>query len=103
MSARPVKPAAASTVVRHGRACHRSTRTGHISGRHGDEGAAIHDQADAGYAALLHLDQAVRNALLYHAHQVCDRFIVMSHGTKVCDVTKAETSIPELTEYVVRT
>lgn len=40
---------------------------------------------------------------LYHAHQVCDRFIVMSHGTKVCDVSKAETSIPELTEYVVRT
>jgi simple sugar transport system ATP-binding protein len=40
---------------------------------------------------------------LYHAHQVCDRFVVMSHGTKVYDVTKAETSIPELTEHVVRT
>lgn len=40
---------------------------------------------------------------LYHAHQVCDRFVVMSHGTKVCDVSKADTSIPELTEYVVRT
>jgi simple sugar transport system ATP-binding protein len=23
---------------------------------------------------------------LYHAYQVCDRFVIMSHGTKVFDV-----------------
>lgn len=40
---------------------------------------------------------------LYHAYQVCDRFVIMSHGTKVFDVDKAETSIGQLTEYVVLT
>ncbi|MDT1060826.1 ATP-binding cassette domain-containing protein [Paracoccus sp. CPCC 101403] len=40
---------------------------------------------------------------LYHAYQVCDRFVIMSHGTKVFDVPKAETSIGQLTEYVVLT
>ncbi|WP_134680482.1 ATP-binding cassette domain-containing protein [Paracoccus ravus] len=40
---------------------------------------------------------------LYHAYQVCDRFVIMSHGTKVFDVPKAQTSIGQLTEYVVMT
>lgn len=40
---------------------------------------------------------------LYHAYQVCDRFVVMSHGRKVVDVPKSETSIEELTRYVVLT
>lgn len=40
---------------------------------------------------------------LYHAYQVCDRFVIMSHGTKVFDVAKADTSIEELTQHVVLT
>lgn len=40
---------------------------------------------------------------LYHAYQVCDRFVIMSHGTKVFDVVKADTTIGQLTEYVVLT
>ncbi|CAK7260453.1 MULTISPECIES: ATP-binding cassette domain-containing protein [unclassified Shinella] len=40
---------------------------------------------------------------IYHAYQVCDRFVIMSHGTKVFDVAKAETTINQLTEYVVLT
>ncbi|MDX0012818.1 ATP-binding cassette domain-containing protein [Sinorhizobium meliloti] len=40
---------------------------------------------------------------LYHAYQVCDRFVIMSHGTKVFDVQKADTTISQLTEYVVLT
>jgi len=38
---------------------------------------------------------------LYHAFQVCDRFVIMSHGTKVFDVPKSETTVGQLTEYVV--
>jgi simple sugar transport system ATP-binding protein len=38
---------------------------------------------------------------IYHAYQVCDRFVIMSHGTKVFDVDKADTTINQLTEYVV--
>lgn len=40
---------------------------------------------------------------IYHAYQVCDRFVIMSHGTKVFDVAKADTDIGQLTEYVVLT
>lgn len=40
---------------------------------------------------------------LYHAYQVCDRFVIMSHGTKVFDVAKADTTISELTDFVVLT
>ena len=40
---------------------------------------------------------------LYHAYRVCDRFVIMSHGTKVLDVRKEETTIKELTEHVVLT
>ena len=37
---------------------------------------------------------------LYHASQVCDRFVVMSHGTKVADVVKEDTSLEELVKLV---
>ena len=40
---------------------------------------------------------------LYHAFQVCDRFVVMSHGRKVVDVSKGDTTIDDLTRYVVLT
>ncbi len=40
---------------------------------------------------------------IYHAYQVCDRFVIMSHGTKVFDVARADTTIGQLTEYVVLT
>ena len=50
-------------------------------------------------------DEGVSSVLvthnLYHAYQVCDRFVVMSHGTKVLDVSKEETSLEELTEAVI--
>jgi simple sugar transport system ATP-binding protein len=38
---------------------------------------------------------------LYHAFQVCDRFVVLSHGQKVLDIPKSETSIDELTHKVI--
>jgi simple sugar transport system ATP-binding protein len=38
---------------------------------------------------------------LYHAFQVCDRFVVMAHGRKIADVTKADTTIEELTKLIV--
>lgn len=40
---------------------------------------------------------------LYHAYMVCDRFVVMSHGTKVFEAYKSETTIEELTDHVIRT
>ncbi len=38
---------------------------------------------------------------LYHAYQVCDRFVVMSHGQKVYEVLKHDTSIDALTQRVI--
>ena len=38
---------------------------------------------------------------LHHAFDVCDRFVVLSHGTKVLEVDKANTSVAELTRSVV--
>ena len=38
---------------------------------------------------------------LYHAFQVCDRFVVMAQGRVVLDVAKRETGIDELTRVVV--
>ncbi|MCR9138063.1 MAG: ATP-binding cassette domain-containing protein [Alphaproteobacteria bacterium] len=38
---------------------------------------------------------------IYHAYEICDRFVVMSHGTKVHDITKAETSVDDLTQMVI--
>ena len=39
---------------------------------------------------------------LYHAYQVCDRFVVMSHGKKTLDILKDETTIDQLTQYVIK-
>jgi simple sugar transport system ATP-binding protein len=39
---------------------------------------------------------------LYHAYQVCDRFIVMSHGKKSIEVRREDTTIEELTEHVIK-
>lgn len=38
---------------------------------------------------------------LYHAFQVCDRFVVMSHGKKVLDLPKEATTLEELTASVI--
>jgi len=38
---------------------------------------------------------------LYHAYQVCDRFVVVSHGTVVKSVPKEETSLDELTALIM--
>ena len=40
---------------------------------------------------------------IYHAFRVCDRFVVMSHGTKVFEARKEDTSIEEVTDHVIRT
>lgn len=40
---------------------------------------------------------------LYHAYQVCDRFVVMSHGRKVLDISKEQVTLDELTANVVLT
>lgn len=38
---------------------------------------------------------------IYHAFEICDRFVVMSHGAKLHDIAKAETSVEELTQMVI--
>lgn len=38
---------------------------------------------------------------MYHGYNTADRFVVLSHGRKIMDVTKAETSIQELTDVIV--
>ena len=38
---------------------------------------------------------------IYHAFQVCDRFVVMSHGQKVCDLPKSDISIEQMTRTVI--
>lgn len=38
---------------------------------------------------------------LYHAYKVCDRFVVMSHGEVVADVTHDEITLEQLTEHVI--
>lgn len=40
---------------------------------------------------------------LYHAFQVCDRFVVMSHGRTSYDVRKEDTTIEEITKHVILT
>ncbi|MFN0194308.1 MAG: ATP-binding cassette domain-containing protein [Aestuariivirga sp.] len=40
---------------------------------------------------------------LYHAFMVCDRFVVMSHGKKVFEADKKNTTIEEVTDHVIRT
>ena len=38
---------------------------------------------------------------IYHGYNTADRFVVLSHGRRILDVPKAETSIEELTRTVV--
>jgi simple sugar transport system ATP-binding protein len=38
---------------------------------------------------------------IYHAFQVCDRFVVLARGRKVLDVPKGDTSIEDLTRLIV--
>ena len=38
---------------------------------------------------------------IYHGYSVCDRFVVLSHGKKILEVTKAQTGIEELTKIIV--
>lgn len=38
---------------------------------------------------------------LYHAFQVCDRFVVMSHGRSAFEVDKKDTTIEEITKHVI--
>ncbi|MEQ8965857.1 MAG: ATP-binding cassette domain-containing protein [Azospirillaceae bacterium] len=40
---------------------------------------------------------------IYHAFQVCDRFVVMSHGKAVFEIDKAHTTIDEITKHVIMT
>jgi len=39
---------------------------------------------------------------LYHAFQVCDRFVVMSHGKVIFEKNKSETNLEEVTEQVIK-
>ncbi len=39
---------------------------------------------------------------LYHAWQVCDRFVVMNRGQKIADVAKKDTNLDEITGFVTR-
>jgi simple sugar transport system ATP-binding protein len=38
---------------------------------------------------------------IYHAHQVADRFVLLSHGKKIMDTLKKDTSTEELTRIIV--
>ena len=38
---------------------------------------------------------------IYHGYHTADRFVVLSHGKKVMDAPKADTSIEELTRVIV--
>jgi simple sugar transport system ATP-binding protein len=38
---------------------------------------------------------------MYHAYQVCDRFVVMGHGEVILDVAREDTTVEELTATVV--
>ncbi|HEX3803588.1 MAG TPA: ATP-binding cassette domain-containing protein [Solirubrobacteraceae bacterium] len=50
-------------------------------------------------------EEGVSSALvthnLYHAYQVCDRFVVMSHGQVRADVSRDEITLEELTQHVI--
>ena len=38
---------------------------------------------------------------IYHAYQVCDRFVVMAHGAVRASVTKAEITLDALTNMIM--
>ena len=39
---------------------------------------------------------------LYHAYESCDRFTILSHGKVIQTVAKADTTLRELTEIIVK-
>ena len=39
---------------------------------------------------------------LYHAYESCDRFTILSHGKVIQTVAKADTTLRELNEIIVR-
>jgi simple sugar transport system ATP-binding protein len=64
-------------------------------------------ETDKTLAYILELkEQGISSVLvthnIYHGYQVADRFVVLSHGAKIMDVAKKDTSIKELTEVIVR-
>jgi simple sugar transport system ATP-binding protein len=64
-------------------------------------------ETDKTLAYILELkEQGISSVLvthnIYHGYQVADRFVVLSHGEKIMDVAKKDTSIKELTEVIVR-
>lgn len=64
-------------------------------------------ETDKTLAYILELkEQGISSVLvthnIYHGYQVADRFVVLSHGTKIMDVAKENTSIKELTEVIVK-
>lgn len=38
---------------------------------------------------------------IHHAYSICDRFVVMSHGAKIHDIPKADTTVEDLTQMVI--
>jgi simple sugar transport system ATP-binding protein len=64
-------------------------------------------ETDKTLAYILELkEQGISSVLvthnIYHGYQVADRFVVLSHGQKIMDVAKKDTSIEELTEIIVK-
>ena len=38
---------------------------------------------------------------LYHAYQIAERFIVLSHGERLADVKRKDTSIDRLSQLII--
>jgi simple sugar transport system ATP-binding protein len=57
--------------------------------------AIMRDIADSGNSCVF----VTHN--LYHAYKVCDRFVVVSHGTVLRSVRKEDTSLDELTNLIM--
>ncbi|HEY9595252.1 MAG TPA: sugar ABC transporter ATP-binding protein, partial [Spirochaetia bacterium] len=38
---------------------------------------------------------------MYHAYQIADRFVIISHGQRLADVKKADTNLDHLVELVI--
>ena len=57
--------------------------------------AIMRDIADSGNSCVF----VTHN--LYHAYQVCDRFVVISHGAVLRAVRKEDTSLEELTAMIM--
>ena len=43
----------------------------------------------------------IASRYIYHAYQVCDRFVVISHGAVLRAVRKEDTSLEELTAMIM--